>query len=128
MNFQKILLVLATVTLITMLVVIGITLSKAKSNVQWPPIVGECPDYWVDLKGDGEACFNSHSLGKCNIPRKGNDATMNFNQTPFTGSNGTCSKYTWATSCGVTWDGITSGVQNPCDTTTTTTTNTSTTS
>ena len=41
---------------------------------------------------------------------------MNFNQQPFTGDNGSCSKYRWATGCGVTWDGITSGVKNPCDT------------
>jgi hypothetical protein len=39
---------------------------------------------------------------------------MNFNQSPFNTSNGTCAKYTWATNCGVTWDGITSGVPNPC--------------
>ena len=44
---------------------------------------------------------------------------MNFNQSPFTGDNGLCSKYNWATGCGVTWDGITSGISNPCDTSTT---------
>jgi hypothetical protein len=43
---------------------------------------------------------------------------MNFNLSPFTGDNGDCSKYNWATKCQVTWDGITSGVKNPCDTST----------
>ena len=43
----------------------------------------------------------------------------------FNAENGTCSKYTWATRCGVTWDGITYGVNNPCATTTTATTSTS---
>lgn len=117
MIFQYIVLTIATVLLIIILVVIGVTLSKANSEENWPPIVGECPDYWVDMSGNGEACFNSHSLGRCNIPSdNGNKNTMNFNQSPFIGDNGDCSKYNWATSCKITWDGITSGVKNPCDT------------
>ena len=70
------------------------------------------------MSGNGEECFNSHSLGRCNVPSEGEKGTMNFNQSPFTDENGDCAKYTWATKCKVTWDGITSGVQNPCDTTT----------
>ena len=123
MNFQKIVLTMATILLIVILVVIGVSLSKASVEESWPPIVGECPDYWVDMSGNGEACFNSHSLGRCNIPGdpkvNGNKNTMNFNQSPFTGDNGDCAKYNWATSCKITWDGITSGVKNPCDTSTT---------
>ena len=40
---------------------------------------------------------------------------MNFNNAPYTGDNGTCNKYIWAKKCGVTWDGITYGVENPCN-------------
>jgi hypothetical protein len=120
MKFQKIVLTIAIIVLIIMLVIIGISLSKSSSTETWPPVVGECPDYWVDLSGNGEACYNSHSLGVCNIPSEGENATMNFNQGPFNSENGNCSKYKWATGCKVTWDGITSGVKNPCDTTTTT--------
>ena len=101
-----------------MLVVIGIALSKSSSSETWPPVVGECPDYWVDMSGNGEACLNSHSLGRCNLPSANNKATMNFNKPPFTNDNGSCTKYKWASACKVTWDGITSGVKNPCDTTT----------
>ena len=119
MKFQKIILTIALIVLIILLVVIGVALSKAASSESWPPVVGDCPDYWVDLSGNGEACFNSHSLGRCNIPTEGEKGTMNFNQSPFTDENGECSKYKWANSCQVTWDGITSGVKNPCDTTTT---------
>jgi hypothetical protein len=115
MHFQKIVLIIAIVLLIIMLLVIGVTLSKARED-NWPPIVGECPDYWVDMSGNGEECFNSNSLGRCNKPDDANNNVMNFNQVPFTGNDGNCSKYRWATSCGVTWDGITSGVKNPCDT------------
>ncbi len=124
MHFQKIVLIIATVLLILTLVIIGASLSKASENETWPPVVGDCPDFWVDMSGNGEACFNSHSLGKCNIPSKGNPNTKNFNEYPFTGENGECAKYTWAESCHVIWDGINSGVKNPCDTSTTTTTTT----
>ena len=115
MNFQKIVLTTAIIILIIVLVVIGLLLSKGSKSESWPPIVGACPDYWVDMSGNGEECFNSHSLGRCNIPDDNNKSTMNFNESPFTGADGTCAKYKWANSCNVTWDGITSGVKNPCD-------------
>lgn len=116
MNFQKTIIAIAIIILIIVLVIIGVSLSKSKSDMSWPPIVGECPDYWTDLSGNGEACFNGHHLGRCNIPTEDNKNTMNFNQSPFTGDNGLCNKSKWANSCGVVWDGITSGISNPCDT------------
>ena len=121
MEFQKLVLIIAIILLLVILVVIGIMLSKSNAEANWPPVVGECPDYWVDMSGNGEACFNSNSLGRCNIPGESNKRnnqnnlnTMNFNKLPFTGNEGNCSKYRWATACKVTWDGITSGVKNPC--------------
>jgi hypothetical protein len=126
MIFQKMILIVATLVLIILLVVIGVTLSKASVDEHWVPVVGECPDYWVDMSGNGEACLNTHNLGRCNLihdndgtnanATNANANTMNFNQAPFTDNNGLCSKYKWATSCQVTWDGITSGIKNPCDT------------
>ena len=63
MFFQKKVLIIATVLLIVILVVVGILLSKSNANENWPPIVGDCPDFWVDMSGNGEACLNSQSLG-----------------------------------------------------------------
>jgi hypothetical protein len=123
-SFQKIILGLALIGLIILLVIIGMSLSESSSQMVWPPVVGDCPDYWVDLKGSGEACYNAKSLGKCNLPGTGEQNTMNFNVSPFNSDSTNCSKYTWATRCGVTWDGITYGVDNPCDTSSTTTTTT----
>ena len=117
LSFQKIILVIAALGLVIILIFIGMTLAKSKKTMVWPPVTGACPDYWVDLEGDGESCLNSKSLGKCNLPQAGNKNTMNFNVSPFNAENGACSKYTWANTCGVTWDGITYGVSNPCDTT-----------
>ena len=124
-SFQKIVLIIAAMFLILFLVLIGISLSNSTtSSINWPPIVGNCPDYWVDLSGNGSKCFNSHSLGSCPnyIPTADDKNTMNFNQAPFTGTNGVCAKYKWADHCKISWDGITYGVQNPCTTTETTTT------
>ena len=123
-NFQKIVLTIAIILLIVALVFIGISLGQAKASETWPPIVGECPDYWVDLSGNGAMCVNTHLLGTCNIPSSDNKNSMDFTSSTFSGAGGTCAKYTWANGCGVTWDGITSGIVNPCSTTSTTTTTT----
>jgi len=114
MEFQKTVIVIALLILIAMLVWIGVSLSKTYDDTNWPPIVGDCPDYWLDLSGNGAGCFNAKRLGNCNLPSKGNPNIMNFNRDIFTGSDGTCAKYKWANTCGVTWDGINSGVSNPC--------------
>ena len=114
MTFQKIVVGIAIVLLIIILIMIGYTISQANKDEEWPPVVGDCPDYWIDLEGAGAACTNTKSLGKCNLPVEGEDNSMNFSRPPFTGDNGTCAKFTWAKGCNVTWDGINSGVSNPC--------------
>jgi hypothetical protein len=113
MNFQQIILIIAIIILIIMLIIIGIALSKSTKE-NWPPIIGACPDYWIDISGNGSECINSQHLGTCNLPSETDKNPKNFNQPPFNGSSGNCSKYKWSKGCNVTWDGITSGVNNPC--------------
>lgn len=118
MGFQQTVLLIAGVLLIGLLALFGYSLSKStNSGENWPPVIGDCPDYWTDLSGNGMACVNTHSLGTCNIPTSGSKNPMAFDSTTYPDN---CSKYNWATNCGVTWDGITSGVPNPCSTSTTT--------
>jgi hypothetical protein len=116
MSFQYMVLFIAILLLIICLILIGIALAKSQNNQAWPPIVGDCPDYWVDLSSNGAQCTNVKDLGRCNsnVP-EGQHLQMNFTVAPYVGQNGTCAKYTWATGCNITWDGITSGVPNPCD-------------
>jgi hypothetical protein len=121
MSFQNSVLMIAAITLLILLGISAYTFSQVSSEATWPPIVANCPDYWVDLLGDGKACYNSKSLGSCNIPKTDDKNVMNFDISPFNGDDGACKKYDWANKCGVTWDGITYGVTNPCDTTTDTT-------
>jgi hypothetical protein len=116
-SFQKIVLISAIVILIIALVFIGVSLIGKAQEVQWPPLVADCPDYWV-AQGSGTnlTCSNVKDLGICR-PSSGGPQTMNFAGNPaFTGDTGACAKYTWANSCKVSWDGITYGANNPCST------------
>jgi hypothetical protein len=114
-GFQKYILMAAIIMLIIALLFIGIALKYSTNSQTWPPMVPACPDYWkIDGSGNNTSCINIKNLGKCN-PQTGH-LTMNFNNAPYNGTNGTCAKYTWANKCGVTWDGITYGVNDPCQT------------
>jgi len=116
-GFQKTILFAAIVILIIALLFIGFALSASQGQT-WPPMVPSCPDYWtIDGSGNNTTCVNVKDLGTCPAQSGQQHLTMNFNNSPYTGSNGTCAKYTWATGCDVTWDGITYGVSNPCQTT-----------
>ena len=120
-GFQKIVLIIAIIVLIVTLVFIGLVLNSSSSET-WPPLVAECPDWWIaDGSGNNTTCINVKDLGVCPAQSGKKHQTMNFNSSVFTGSDGTCAKYNWANKCDVTWDGITYGVENPCNSTTTTT-------
>jgi hypothetical protein len=114
-GFQKIVLIVAIVILILLLIIIGVSLKYSKNN-NWPPITAECPDYWsIDGSGNNTTCTNVKDLGTCNgSVTSGNHLTMDFTVSPYTGFGSVCKKYTWANSCGLTWDGITNLSTNPC--------------
>ena len=113
-SFQKYVLIIALVILIVTLLFIGISIKTAKKE-QWPPLIGDCPDYWIDLSGNGAECVNVKDLGTCKNTSHGH-YTMDFTTPEYSGSNGLCAKYTWANKCGLSWDGLTYGVSNPCNT------------
>lgn len=104
MSFQKLVLIIATVLLIIVLIMFGIAFRNNKTQEQYPPVLAQCPDYWEVKKGkDGiPLCKNVKELGNSNCQRE-----MNFIRMPFIGQNGRCNKKKWATTCGVTWDGVT---------------------
>lgn len=137
MSFQKIVLIIAIVVLILALIFIGMALTGTSDEETWPPLVGECPDYWTAFNSTGETdqdspfsslglepgnyCINVKDLGTC----KSTDTShkvMDFSAPVFTGTDGNCEKNKWANGCNVSWDGITYGygAKNPCDTTTST--------
>jgi len=109
-SFQKIVILCAVVILLISLVCIGVALKKSV-NTQWPPIVPDCPDYWIS---ENSQCVNVKDLGVCSPASGQKHLTMNFNESPYTGTNANCAKYTWANRCQVSWDGINYGVNSPC--------------
>ena len=68
----------------------------------------------MDGSGNNATCRNIKDLGTCPPNSGQKHLTMNFNVSPYTGTQGACNKYNWANNCGVSWDGITYGVTNPC--------------
>ena len=97
MNFQIIVLIVATVFLISMLTFIGYSLYSHQFHLKFPPVVAECPDYWV---AENDTCTNPKNLGKCSGP-------MNFNSKTYQGHDGNCAKSRWANNCEIPWQGIT---------------------
>jgi len=114
-----------------LLVAIVATMRSTKKKESWPPTVGNCPDYWIDISENGSKCVNTKYLGTCVSPKivNPNDSLkeniedifdeaqkMDFTVSPFVGSNGMCNKKQWADRCGLAWNGITFGYgdTSPC--------------
>jgi hypothetical protein len=115
MSFQKIVLYIAIVMFIIVMIFIGSVLYKNKYVSTFPPVVSECPDYWIDKQTSitnpdadsdevktSQSCFNSKNLGNTSCSK-----TMDFTGDFWQGSTGSCNKYKWAKGCDLTWDGIT---------------------
>lgn len=98
MNFQEIVVLIASIILIIMLIIIGFSLARNRKDQTFPPVLSECPDFWVS--GD-DGCTNPKNLGICG---KG---PIDFSKNQYKGHNGNCNRAKWARDCHVTWAGIT---------------------
>jgi hypothetical protein len=113
-GFQKIVILILLGLLIIILLFVGLSLSNTNKKT-WPPIVGDCPDFWLDSAGDGSKCENIKDLGTCNGGvTPGKHLIMDFTVAPYNGTDSLCKKYTWANGCGLNWDGVTNLSSNPC--------------
>ena len=97
MKFQFVSIIIALIILVLMLIFVGYSLYKNRKNKKFPPITGECPDYWVSKNKE---CINPHNLGRC-------PDAKNFNTQNYKGHNASCLKSKWAKNCNLTWQGIT---------------------
>jgi hypothetical protein len=102
-TFQTTVMSIAIVLLILCLIFIGISLYRNKYNKDFPPILANCPDYWIDESetNNGSKCVNKQNLGNLQC-----DKTMDFSGSMWSGDAGLCAKSKWAKSCDLTWDGI----------------------
>lgn len=124
MNFQSIVMIVATVTLIFALATIGVALSNVNSDIKYPPVIADCPDYWTISKEPANPndsseqsefiCKNDKELGHhdsvagCTI--------FNSSDSKYKGIGGLCAKKQWADKCNLTWDGVTNNpnAKNDC--------------
>ena len=102
-TFQSIVMSISVIILIMCLLFIGVSLYKNKYNKKFPPILANCPDYWIDEsdKNNGSKCVNKRNLGNGQCEK-----TMDFSKSMWNGLAGLCAKSKWAKSCDLTWDGI----------------------
>jgi len=118
-GFQRIVVITAGIILFLALLLMSISLLQ-DSTETWPPVVAQCPDWWViDGSGNNSTCINVKDLGNTSCKNdhasSTNHQSVNFNLSAYKGTRGNCAKYKWAKdTCGVSWDGITYGVKNPC--------------
>jgi len=100
--FQKTVSIIAISILLILLVIVGIFLSYNKGSGTYPPVIGNCPDYWEEQKKNNKnICVNIKSLGTCGISEE------DFNLSHYKGAVGNCNKKKFAEQCDLTWDGIT---------------------
>jgi hypothetical protein len=128
-TFQKIVIVFFSILLLIILIVIGLTLRHKQKTGGWPPIIPQCPDFWIAVDTSGNItgdtsnstnykCVNVKNLGTCSAKKGEPFLVMDFSNGIYTGTNGNCAKYTWAKGCNISWDGITYGtIGSPCDST-----------
>ena len=117
LSFQRITIIIFIVLLIIISIFLALMISKSRSNKPWPPIVGSCPDYWSDIIPEGKTAETYVAGSNCtNTKHLGSpvETSMNFTTNDYIGANGLCNKFTWARDHGISWDGITYGVPNPC--------------
>lgn len=111
MSFQQIAIYIGVVILIILLIIIAINMNSAVKTSKWPPVIGDCPDYWYDAGSGGSKCtVNVDNVNRGNFE----GGEVNFSRAPYTSNRGECAKYRWATENTVSWDGITYGRENPC--------------
>lgn len=102
MNFQFSILIFAIVLVIVGTIVLKYSVKSSVRSQKWPPYVANCPDYWLDTKGDGTAC---QSDGMNDHPKMtGCTGTVDF-----TKYKTLCDKYNVSNTCGIYWDGINYG-------------------
>ena len=107
-NFQMGTIIIAFVVLCICLMFIAFSFSNIKNTSQYPPVVSDCPDYWLDMSdGSGNKCINKHTdLGNSDCSK-----TMDFSDSFWSGDLGLCRKKQWAQKCNLTWDGVTNSNQ-----------------
>ena len=106
------------IIVLILLTILGVIMYNSQGNQIFPSIYPPCPDYYsINSSGLCTGSTNVWDFTKdsVSVPNyTGNPlcSQMNFSGVPFTNAgigktSGLCAKKTWASTCNVTWDGIT---------------------
>ena len=115
-SFNKIVLTISIIVLITCLVILGIFLAKSLFDRSYPPIVSTCPDYWDISINDGNyICYNRLRSNGAYINRAYFDSScveFNYSEQGITEDmseqDKLCEKYKYTKQCHpIIWDGVT---------------------
>ena len=60
-NFQKNVLMIACIVFILMMILVAILMKNETKTQDFPPQIGDCPDYWQKMEGG--SCQNVQGLG-----------------------------------------------------------------
>jgi hypothetical protein len=108
MNFQKKVIIFFVVLLLIIMIFLGVTMSNNKAtNIPWPPIISNCPDYWIDTpdepipefitvcstiqndNGSTEDCTlipNPNNTNYTTYIKEYDQSSMTYNSTPISGT------------------------------------------
>ena len=116
-SFNTMVLNVAIVILIITLIFIGVIINNSirGEDIQFPPVVGTCPDYWTAQidSSSNVTCNNTLYLGKdvpVPLPNSNTPSCVSFTSPLDVPTE--CAKYRLANSCGITWDGVTNNPDN----------------
>lgn len=101
-SFNKTVLVVASVILIIALLILAYVIYVLDHNpdAKFPPVEGNCPDFWTsDFKHGINYCENKLKIGS--------DHRSLCNRFSPQVVNTDCKRWSLATNCEITWDGIT---------------------
>jgi hypothetical protein len=109
-NFNRTVLLVASVLLILGLIIIGFFIVKSVQDSAYPPVISDCPDYWnvnYDPVTQKKICTNN-SIN----PGPTTNECRNYPVSLFSANGSSeadiiCAKNKWAKSCNIHWDGIT---------------------
>jgi len=119
-NFNRTVLIVATILLILGLIIIGFFIVKSIEDSEYPPVISDCPDYWnVTYDGAGKIVCRNNSINSGNNV---DNVCNNYPAGDFTADGSSeadkiCLKHRWAKKCAIHWDGITNNSQACLNTT-----------
>lgn len=101
MNFQMVLLIVAFITFVLSMVVMGYLIYSSRYSMKFPPDIADCPDYWI-VKHDG-CHVNPNGFNQGSFTGQ----SFSFKKPLYRGSSGLKEKCKWANKYNIVWDTVT---------------------